>query len=283
MIDGGNDCAQPKKSKLEDGTVVQWFSEVLDSDVDWKANENCLKKTAVNTTADASTAKENERRQKKKANKFSFYKHYVSNRVKGRKCLQLCESADLWECKEKWVDSVEKNQKRNEMDATGGISEENLEAMSCCDNNSAFEYSLDVQVVHEMEEKVKKLVESLKDKKRDVYGNGVSVAKQRNTTIKFGSSNKLKCFLKNVFRTNRNEFDLRALDDDHRSKHDDETVHTWHKWSRCLHNVVRRRERFNEVETAVACNTSEFLPEAMTAILYDRVQDLREKRAVLLL
>jgi len=251
------------KSKHEDGTVIQWFSKVLNNNIDWKANENGLKTVNI---------KRNKRAQKKKANKFSFYKH-MSNQVKRKKhsppCtlerFTSCVPENQWEHKE-WVDSSEKIKTHDpNVDDTSHNDEENSDEISCDGTrdvrcNDTFEYSSDVEV-HQMEEKVKKLVESLREKDRPTTSSTAGTANEH--TTKFGSSNKLKCFFKNAFRTDQN--DLCTLDE--YTNYVNENMRAWQTLSRCLEDVRRRAERFN-IETAANDFPAEDTTTTRTAITY---------------
>jgi len=247
------------ENKHEDNTIIQ-CSKDLNKSIDWKTNENCLKIINI---------KENKRAQKKKVNKISFYKH-MSNRMKRKRHLQPCTfdtstssiSENLWKCEE-WVESLENIKKHNPyIDDTSDNIEDDSDEISCDEltalsYNNTFEYSLDIEV-NQMEKKVKKLVESLKEKNRPSTSGYTGILNEH--TIKFGSSNKLKCFFKNAFRVNQNEFDPHTLND--YTKYVNENIHAWQTLSRCLEDV-RRRERFN-IETAA----NNLPPEDTTTIKY---------------
>lgn len=248
------------KSKHEDGTVVQWFSKVLNNSIDWKADENGLKTVNI---------KRNKRAQKKEANTFSFYKH-VSDQVKRKKDLPPCTLERFTSCVpenqreyNEWTDSSEKIEthdpnvddvtSRNDEENSDQISRDGITEASC---SNAFGYSSDPEV-RWMDDKVKKLVESLKEKDRPATS---SIA----GTTEFGPSNRLKCFLKNAFRADQN--DLRALDD--YTNYVNENVRAWQTLSRCLEDVRRRGERFNVETTAGDDDFPAKDTTARTAITY---------------
>lgn len=244
------------KSKRDNDypTVVRRFFKALNNDGNCnttRVNEHCSK------MFDADVNKQN---RKKKLKTFSFYKH-TSKRDKAKnnniqpsfafnKSSSLI-GEDLWKCK-KWLDSVEKIKNRPPgHSTTADINDDNIEANSSRVNydekinNNKFMYSLDVIEARRMEQKVKKLIKSLKEKDRLLYASGSGINGQ--TPCKFGPSNKFLDFFKNAFSGNQNELDARVLDD--YATYINEKLYRWRGLLDCLDDIRRRDER-RKIETA---------------------------------
>lgn len=209
------------KSQYEAGPAVvnRRFSKVNNNNVNLKTIENCSKSFEI---------RGNKRAQNKKSKKFSFYKH-MSNQGKLKTKLQSinfemlntvekikkhCPSIDTTRCDniEEHVDEIENNNN------------------TCA---AAVAYSIADVEENQMEQKVRKLIKSLKNK--DKLFTSIDANEQ---TTKFGSSNKLKYFFKNAFRGSQDELDLQLLDD--YTKYINNKVHTWQKLLHCLEDIRQK-------------------------------------------
>ncbi|XP_025407916.1 uncharacterized protein LOC112681816 [Sipha flava] len=177
---------------------------------------------------------------RKKMKKFSFYKHTNLQTKSNEKVQPLSfdryasyTSDDVWAYKI-WLESVEKIKKHKlNVNITKGNNEKNSNYVKYDTTNNDDKYYLDIEV-RQMEQKVQKLIKSLKEKNK-LFTN-VDVNER---TSKFRSSNKLKYFFKSAFRGNQNEFDRQILDD--YTKYINRKLHTWQTLLHCL-NDIRQRE-----------------------------------------
>lgn len=181
----------------------------------------------------------NKRVPRKKIKKFSFYKH-TNKQIKSNEEVQSLSfdryasytSDDVWAYKI-WLESVEKN-KNHKLNVN--ITKENIEKNS---NNVKHDttnnddtYYLDIEV-KQMEQKVRKLIKSLKEKNK-LFAN-IDVNER---TSKLRSSNKFKYFFKSAFRENQNELDRQLLDD--YTKYINQKLHTWQTLLHCLNDIKQR-------------------------------------------
>lgn len=196
----------------------QWFSKEINNNISLKINENCSKNCDI---------RENKQAHKNKLKNFSFYKH-MSNQRKPKTKLQSInlEKLDTVEKIKKYYPNIE------------CITSDNVrEYVDKTKNNNtsiaASAYSLADVEGNQMEQKVRKLIKSLKEKDKLFTGNGTN-----EQTAKFGSSNKLKYFFKNAFRGTQDELDLQLLDD--YTKYINNKVHTWQMLLYCLEDIRQK-------------------------------------------
>lgn len=244
------------KSKRDNDypTVDRRFPKALNNDGNCNAthvDELCSK------MFDADVNKQNG---KKKLKKFSFYKHTSKrdktkhNNVQSSFAFNKSTSLigeDLWKCK-KWLDSVEKIKNRPGPSTTADSVDDNIgggtnrvDYDGKINSNNKFIFSLDVIEARRMEQKVKKLIKSLKEKDRLLCANGGGVCGQN--PCKFGPSNKFLDFFKNAFGGNQNELDARALDD--YAAYINEKLYRWRGLLDCLDDM-RRGDGRRKTDTA---------------------------------
>lgn len=198
-----------------------------------KINDNCLK--IVDNRG-------NKRVTRKKLKKFSFYKH-ISKQIKTNEKVQSLSidryasytSDDVWAYKI-WLESVEKNKDKPNINITKSNVEKKSNHVICDITNNTNDddpYYLDIEA-KQIDQKVKKLIKSLKEKNKlltDIDVNG--------HTSTFRSSKRFKYFFNSAFRGNQNEFDRQLLDD--YTKYINRKLHTWQTLLHCL-NDIRQRE-----------------------------------------
>lgn len=205
--------------EADPAVVNRRFSKVINNDINLKTHENCSKSFDIRGN----------RAQIKKLKKFSFYKH-MSNQGKPKTKLQSVnfEMLDTVKKTRKYYPSILPDTMR--CDNMGEYVDETENNNNTC----AAKYSLADVEEKQMEEKVKKLIKSLKEK--DKLFTGISANDQ---ATKFGSSNKLKYFFKNAFRgTQDDELDLQLLDD--YTKYINNKVHTWQTLLHCLEDIRQK-------------------------------------------
>lgn len=187
--------------------------------------------------------KENKRIQKLK--KFSFCKHTRKQTKSNEKvqCLSFdryasYSSDDVW-AYTIWSESVEKmkGHKLRINKTKGNIENNNSNGVKCdITNNDDTTYYLDIEA-EQMEQKVRKLIKSLKEKNKSCANID---ANERASKCR-SSRSRLKYFFKSAFRGNQNhEFDRQLLDD--YTKYINRKLHTWETLLHCL-NDIRQREQ----------------------------------------
>ncbi|VVC28916.1 Hypothetical protein CINCED_3A014042 [Cinara cedri] len=225
------------KSKNNVDPLIQHISEVVTNDSDCTTNEYCS--TILDTEG-------NKRTRKKKLKNLSFYKHMNKHEKPNKKIQSFAfdKSAssvgeDLWKCK-KWLDSVEKikNHHNPSMDPINNNIGENSNQVNYKEkiiNNKYNMYPLDIEA-RQMEQKVKKLIKSLKEKDRLLMSIGIN-----EQSPKFGPSNKFIDFFKNAFRGNQNELDIQVLED--YTTYINQKLNKWQGLLHCLEDIKHRESR----------------------------------------
>lgn len=224
------------KRKQKESPVFQQKLKVINNNTDRKTNESC---------SDIIDIRKNKRSQEKKLKTFSLYKQM--SKVKPSKTFQSftfdrsasCSLEDLWKYKN-WLDSVEKIKKHEPIKDITIDNSDKINYHGKDDNNTPLENVLDVEA-KQMEQKVRKLIKSLKEKDKLFPG----IGRVNDQITKSGSSNKFKYFFKNVFRGNQNEIDLHLLDE--YTKYAKQKLLTWQTLLNCLEDIRQRESGQSKV------------------------------------
>lgn len=221
------------KYKQEDGPIVRQFYRAINNNIDWQTYGNCSKIVDI---------KGNEQSKRTILKRFSFYKHSNKQVKSNNKQQSLtfdryssCTLKDWRKCK-KWLDTAEKIKKHNpNAGILCGNIEENVEKINFDERSDTSVYNtLDIESKR-MEQKIKKLVQSINEKDNLLFPN-IDVNEQAST--KFGPSNKFKYLFKNVFQGSHDELDFQLLDD--YTEYINKKLNTWRTLLDCLDDVRQR-------------------------------------------